>query len=129
MTVQTRVLVVDDDLPVQTGLRDYLEDDGFYVRCAGTAEEALEILGLEQFDVAVVDIRLPTMDGNALITKVYEIHPEIKFLIFTGSTEYDLPESLRELGISSNDVLCKPLHDISIITHAIRRVIAGGEKR
>lgn len=129
MTVQIRILVVEDDLPVQSGLLDYLEDEGFYVRCAGDAEEALEILRMNQFDVAVVDIRLPSMDGNALIAKAYETHPEMKYLIFTGSTEYDVPESLKKFGIRSSDVFRKPLSDMKMLTRGISRVITGGGKQ
>jgi DNA-binding NtrC family response regulator len=129
MTSQMRVLVVDDDLPVLTGLRDFLEDEDFYVRALRSAEEVLEILRLERFNVAIIDIRLPRMDGNTLIMKAYEIDPEIKFIIYTGSVEYDLPGYLKEIGIGSENVFHKPLNDLGTIVDAIKRVITEGGQR
>ena len=116
--------MVDDDLPVLTGLRDFLEDEDFSVRALQSAEEVLEILRLERFNVAIVDIRLPQMDGNTLIMKAYEIDPEIKFIIYTGSVEYDMPGYLKELGMRPENVFHKPLNDLGTIVDAIKRVIS-----
>lgn len=125
MKAPINVLIVDDDLSILTGLCNYLEDEGFYVQCARSGEEAMEILEKERFHVAVVDMRLPGMDGNTLIKTVHQLYSEMKFLIYTGSTEYDLSVSLKELGMRSEDVICKPLPDQIIIADAIRRITEG----
>ncbi len=126
MTSQIRVLVADDDFPVLTSLCDFLEDEGFYVHSVGSGEEALEILGQDRFDIGVVDIRLPGMDGNTLMTKAHEIYPGMKFVIYTGSSEYSLPGYLKKLGIRSENVFLKPLLDLRTIVNAIKQLISKG---
>ncbi len=121
-----RVLVVDDEFSVRVSLGGYLEDRGFEVLSAGSAEEALEALAIEPADVAIVDIRLPGMDGNALIPKAAEMQPSLKFLIYTGSAAYHLPRSLADIGIGSEDIFRKPLSDLDIIAKAVRRLAKEG---
>lgn len=123
---QIRVLVVDDDFPVLTSLCDFLEDEGFYVQSAASGEDALEILRQDQFDIGVVDIRLPGMDGNTLVMKAHEIYPGMKFVIYTGSSEYNLPGYLKELGISPENVFLKPLSDLEAIVNSIKQFISEG---
>lgn len=61
------ILVVDDETPVRISLAAYLEDEGFEVRVADSAERALESVSADPPDVAVVDLRLPGMDGASFI--------------------------------------------------------------
>ena len=70
-----RVLVVDDESCIRNSLVNYLEDRGCKVVSAESAEEALETLRTEAVDVAIVDIRLPGMDGNGLIFAAHEMLP------------------------------------------------------
>lgn len=123
---QFRVLVVDDEFSVRSSLVDYLEDRGFEVLSAGSAEEALETLATKPVDVAIVDIRLPGMDGNALIPKAAEMRPSLEFLIYTGSAGYHLPRSLADMGIGSEDIFRKPLSDLDVIAKAVRRLTREG---
>lgn len=123
---QLRVLVVDDESSVRISLAGYLEDRGFKVLSAGSAEEALEALAIEPVDVAIVDIRLPGMDGNTLIPKAAEMRPSLKFLIYTGSAAYHLPPSLADIGIGVNEVFRKPLSDLRIMVEAIHRLATKG---
>jgi len=117
----TRVVVVDDDLPIRISLGGYLRDRDIDVLLTATAEETLELLQQETIDLLIVDIRLPGMDGNALILRAHKIQPSAKFLIHTGSTNYDVPEELAELGVKIEDVFQKPLADMSVIFNAIKR--------
>ncbi len=126
MTSQIKALVVDDELAVLTSLCDFMEDEGFYVHSVGSGEEALEILRQDRFDIGVVDIRLPGMDGNTLVMKAHEIYPGMKFVIYTGSTEYSLPGYLEERGIRSENVFHKPLSDLEPIVKAIKQLISEG---
>ena len=124
MTSSTiRVLVVDDEEIIRINLVAFLEDEGFYVLSAGSCEEALELLAVQTVDTAVVDIRLPRMDGNDFIVKAHEMHPKTKFVVYTGSTSYTLPETFISLGISVDHVFKKPLDDIGILAQAIRQLI------
>ena len=114
------VMVVDDEEMVRLSLTDFLEDEGFLVYSASKDSEVMKILEETTVDVAIIDMRLPGVDGNALIQKVYDIRPTVKFLIHTGTTDYSLPISLKEMGIKRDHVFKKPLMDMNIIADAIK---------
>lgn len=117
-----RVLVVDDEDMVRSSLRLFLEDEGFDVRVAPSAEDALVLLREEPVDVAIVDIRLPGRDGNTLILEAHQIRPALRYLIHTGSTNYVVPPEAEQLGVRKEHVFLKPLHDMTPIARAIRRM-------
>lgn len=117
------VMVVDDEEMVRLSLTDFLEDEGFIVYSASKDTEVMEILEESPVDVAIIDMRLPGVDGNALIQKVNDIRPEMKFLIHTGTTDYSLPLSLKNMGIKREHVFKKPLMDMNIIVDAIKSVV------
>jgi DNA-binding response OmpR family regulator len=121
MQNKPKVLVLDDDLSIQRSLKAYLEDEGFEVLTAESSEQGLECLALEPFDVAIVDIRLPGMDGNSFIERAQNLFPEMVVIVCTGSVGYRPPERLRAQGLGEDDVFQKPLMDMSVIANAIRR--------
>jgi DNA-binding NtrC family response regulator len=118
-----RVLVVDDEEMILINLVAFLEDEGFSVLSTKSGEEALELLASETVDIAIIDIRLPQMDGDTLIIKAHELQPEMKFLVYTGSVNYTLPKTLMNLGISEEQVFKKPLDDIGVLVQAIHQLI------
>ncbi|SHJ19424.1 Response regulator receiver domain-containing protein [Desulfatibacillum alkenivorans DSM 16219] len=124
MALEWTVLIVDDEGPIRSSLSDFLEDDGFITIQAESAEEGLSIVkNNPEINAAVVDIRLPGEDGNAFILQAHAIRPDMKFIIYTGSTDYSLPASVRKAGVDPAQVLHKPLQDIATLTTAIRRAL------
>ena len=118
-----RVLIVDDDESVLMNLSVFLEDEGFIVHGANTAEEALPILSAEKIDAGIIDLRLPGMDGNSLILKAHELQPHTKFVIHTGLMGYTLPRELLDIGIGSEQVFVKPLSDMNVLVRAIKKLL------
>jgi CheY-like chemotaxis protein len=120
-----RVLVVDDEPGVAGTLRAYLEDEGMEVRSAGSGEEAVELVraGLA-FDVCIMDMRLPGMDGDAAIRRLHRLYPRLKYLIHTGTASYDVPSDLHTIGVGHGQVFRKPLPDMGQLAAAVR--ILGG---
>ncbi len=123
MNSAIRVLVVDDDVAVQSSLNAYLEDMGFSMRSTASATDALSILANETFDAAVVDVRLREMTGEELVLKAHALRPPLRFLIYTGSLGYEVPDSLKNIGISQANVLYKPVRAMSIVADQIRRLV------
>jgi DNA-binding NtrC family response regulator len=117
-----RVLVIDDNLAVRETLGAYLEDMGQSVRVAASADEARAMLDEAESDVAVVDLRLAGDDGESFILAVHGHHPRLRFLIYTGSTSYDLSKSLVQIGMTGDDILHKPAADLELIRTAIERL-------
>jgi len=118
-----RILLVDDEEIVRITLEAYLEDEGFTVISANSGEEALERLADQRVDIGIIDMRLPGIDGNTLISRLNKLRPEMKFIIHTGSMGYSLPESLVGMGISDELVFKKPIKSMSKFTNMIKSLM------
>ena len=114
-----RVLIIDDELSLLKSLVAFFEDEGFFVRGAESGEEGLEILKTEKMDVVIIDLRLPGIDGNETIVRAHELQPALRFLIHTGSTDYQIPPTLRHIGIEQEAVFLKPLPDLCVLSAAV----------
>jgi len=123
-----KILVIDDDKSVLTSTACFLEDEGFTVAAVGTAEEGLNTLDTEAPDIAIVDLRLPGMDGNAFIREASRKQSNLHYIVMTGSAQYDIPDDLKELGITQNMVLKKPIEQMSVITELINAILDSGNK-
>lgn len=119
----TTILVVDDDPAVLLNTCAYLEDEGHDVVQAKSAQEALRAVDEHKPVVAIVDMRLPGMDGNELILKIHEQDASIRFIIHTGSTDYILPKSLIAIGISKEQVVHKPVPDMNVFITVIDNML------
>lgn len=116
----SRILIVDDEEYIRANLRVYLEDEGYEVGSTSSAEEALELMRIRAFDAGVIDIRLPNRDGNQLIAQALLVQPAMKFVIHTGSTEYCLPDCLRDKGLQECCILLKPLVDMNLLVNCLQ---------
>jgi len=122
-----RVLVVDDEVRVAGTLQAYLEDEGMEVRSAGSAEEALALVEAgEDFDVCIMDMRLPGMDGDAAIRRLHQVRPHMRYIIHTGTAGYGVPDDLRALGIGNRQLFMKPLPDMAPLVQTIRSLGSAG---
>ena len=118
-----RVLVVEDEPSVRHSLAGFLEDYDFDVSTSETAEKALELMTEQPCHVAIVDIRLPGIDGDALILKAHEMMPTVHFIIYTGSVEYRLSEDLKRIGTRPEHVFLKPQQDLTVLVDAIQNLL------
>ena len=115
-----RVLIVDDEESIRGSLKAYLEDEGYEVVGVGKGEDGLDVLAQEPADVAIVDMRLPGMDGNAFVEQAHQLLPGMSFFIYTGSVGYKPPPNLQAIGVDEEHVFKKPLGDIAILVDAMR---------
>src|SRR5450756_1174096 len=87
-----RVLVVDDEAMIADGLHDELmlnAELDLDVYKAYSGRSALELLAMHRFDIVVTDIRMPGMDGMALLEKIRASWPECRVIFLTGHREFD----------------------------------------
>jgi DNA-binding NtrC family response regulator len=122
-----RILVVDDEPSICDSLMDYLEDLGFEVLAACGAHEALEILAKEPRDVAIIDIRLPGMNGDHLVIEAHRLQPDLRFLIHTGSSNYHPSDELVQRGIRPEHIFTKPVRNLSLLKEAIEKLVQEEE--
>ena len=87
-----RVLVVDDEEPVTLTIQGILELDGYAVTATTSGEHALELIGTQQFDVVLTDLRLDGMDGIDLLRALRRQSPECVSIVLTGYTHHRLNE-------------------------------------
>lgn len=113
-------LILDDEESIRQSIAAYMEDEGYTVFKAGSGEEAMEIVKNNRIDEAIVDIRLPGLDGNTFMIEARKLQPEIKFVVHTGSADYTPPETIRKLGVTLSRVFIKPAGDIKILYDALR---------
>jgi YesN/AraC family two-component response regulator len=127
-----KVLIIDDEPLIRLNLNVSLEDEGgFDVYEAATASASLSIISHQKqfdrpIDIAIVDIRLPDLDGESLIERMLQIQPSLAIIIHTGSTEFELPDNLISFGLTKEHILFKPITDFSQLTNKLINLTSNG---
>lgn len=103
--VNARILVVEDEISIQTIIRTYLENAGFAVRCVGDGQEALDLFGHYDPDLVVLDLNLPGMDGIEVAARLRQTS-DVYILMLTARSEED--DRVTGLRIGADDYLTKP---------------------
>ncbi len=119
------LLILDDERVVRQSFADYFEDNSWNVVQAETAEQALEILETEQPCAALVDIRLPGIDGNMFIREALEQNINMAFIICSGSPSYCVPVDLKEHTNVSDTFFRKPVENFEELEQDVRQAIAA----
>ena len=101
-----RILLVDDEDRFRTNLAKMLTVQGLEVAAAAGGREALELLQLAPYDVALVDLRMPDMDGLETLAQMKKIAPGLEVIILTGHASMDAAMQINKLG--GYDYLLKP---------------------
>jgi DNA-binding response OmpR family regulator len=111
-----RVLVVDDDRDILRVFRVILERAGYAVKTAETGHEALGLLNNSKFDVCLVDVKLPDMDGTELLLEMGE-NPKTVKIIITGFSSEAIGIKAADFG--ADDYLVKPVkaEDLLAVLH------------
>ena len=121
MTVERNVLVVEDSAEISELVSLHLRDIGCRVQCAGDGETALALAEAGTFDLIILDLMLPGLDGLAVCSRLRAQEDYVPILILTAkSTEIDRVVGL-EMG--ADDYLIKPfsIHELLARTKAIFR--------
>jgi DNA-binding response OmpR family regulator len=108
MTVQRRILIVDDDADLRAALRRPLVAEGYDVSEAGTAGDAsqMAISGPVRFDAIILDLALPDGDGRDLCVDLRRQGVSVPIVLLTGlGAEHEI---VRGLGAGANDYIVKP---------------------
>ena len=101
-----RVLIVDDEARLAEAYRKQLVEEGMEVTTAARAGEALSIAEKESFDVAVLDIKLPDLNGVDLLLKLKQMEPTLELIMLTGFASVDT--AIRSMKLGAYDYLTKP---------------------
>ena len=129
MNALPRVLLVDDEEPLAGALKTGLEAEGFSVEIASDGVSGLALATSQEFDVVVLDLMLPGMNGIRVCTRLRETDATIPILVLTAKQgEWDESETL---DVGADDYLRKPF-SFAVLVSRIRALLrraapAGGD--
>jgi sigma-B regulation protein RsbU (phosphoserine phosphatase) len=116
-----RILVVDDDPGVLRAVRRILEQD-YEVRCVGSPAEALEQAAASPPDLALLDVRMPLMDGFELRRRLGEVQPDLDVILMTGSLTEPDAHLIRAIEEGAFYFIQKPF-DRRVLQTLVRRCL------
>jgi CheY-like chemotaxis protein len=122
-----RVLVVDDDPIFTTMASSCLAASGFETETAGDGAEALELLEIGQFDIALIDLAMPRVDGFRLIGLIRSTPNLARLAILVVSGRRDSNSFEEALALGANAFLTKPLEWLLLPVH-IRYALKGASQ-
>jgi DNA-binding NtrC family response regulator len=106
MAKNSRILLIDDDESILRTISSILEEKGYEVDTASNAEEALKKAESIYYNLALIDIRLPDIEGTDLLSRLQKISPEMIKIILTGYPS--LHNAVRAVNRGADGYLIKP---------------------
>jgi len=124
MTKKPRILVVDDEAAVRESLNDWLLEDGYEVGLAASGQEAVVRAQEKRWEVILLDLKMPGMDGIETLKRLKEGNPDVEVLMMTAYATVDTAVQAMKEG--AFDYLTKPF-DPDEIEMQIKKIIAHKE--
>jgi two-component system response regulator HydG len=108
------LLIVDDDIDILQSFKDILELEGFDVDTAVTAKEGLEKAKANFYNLALLDIKLPDMEGTELLAKIHKIRPGMMKIMITGFAS--LENAVKSVNIGADAYIMKPVNPDQLLS-------------
>ena len=119
----SQILIVDDDQAIRSALVRWANKQGWTSFDAGHAKDALEILASHKIDIALVDVRLPDIDGLTLTKHILQLDEDIPVILITAFA--DLETARKALNIGVYEYFTKPF-DFKDLHAGIDRALCSG---
>ncbi len=120
------VFFVDDEQSVRKAVAKTLAKLGVEVMCFARATDCLGKIGRRTCDLLITDVRMPEMDGIALLTEARRIAPWLPVLVVTGYG--DVPLAVKAMRIGAADFMEKPLHKETFL-HKVESILSQNTPR
>jgi DNA-binding NtrC family response regulator len=120
MNAKANILVIDDEEVVRRSLHRALGDERCNVELAGNGRVGLSAMGRKPFDVVLLDLRMPEMDGVEVLGAIKQQWPETEVIVITGYPELETAKQAMRLG--AYDFLAKPVGPDEVV-HAANQAI------
>jgi DNA-binding NtrC family response regulator len=121
MGENARILIVDDDESIRKVLSAILADEGYEVDTAGNGKEAIDKSNEKLYNLALIDIRLPDMEGVEILAKIKVTVPKMRKIIITGFPS--LQNAVAALNKGADAYIMKPF-DVENILTAIKEQLS-----
>jgi DNA-binding response OmpR family regulator len=113
MKKEHKIILIEDDASLGYLLTEYLKMKNFDMTWAKTGAEGLRILETSEFDLAILDVMMPDIDGFTMAAKIQAVYPELPFLFLTArSLKIDV---LRGFSVGAVDYLKKPIDEEELV--------------
>ena len=116
--------MIDDDEWIRDSLCLFFENEGWHLIALETAEEAIEILKKETYEIIITDYRLPGMDGITFLRQIQEIQPNAMKILITAYWSKEVVSEANRLGV--HDLIKKPF-TTKVIEDTLSRLIKRNE--
>jgi len=114
--IKDKILVIDDEAGIRSSLKGILEDEGFEVKTAERGEDGLSLIKRQNFDLILLDIWLPKMNGIELLQKIKKFEENVQVVMISGHGTIETAVKATKLG--AYDFLEKPLSYEKVILTA-----------
>ncbi len=121
MAKKSSILVVDDEDALRTVLGGELANEGYEVRTAADGDEAISELEKSPFDLVLLDIKMPRLNGFEVLKFIKEKHEKTKVVMLTGFA--DLKNAIESKKLGADDFVSKPYDLVDLLT-TIERVLS-----
>ncbi|MHA6250657.1 response regulator [Oceanobacillus sp. CAU 1775] len=125
LKMQEEILIVDDQPGIRLLLSDILIYEGYRVTTASTGEEALNKLKEKQFDLLMLDYKLPIIDGKEVLKKMEELGIYIPVIVMTGLVE-NFQMDIEKIPLVKK-IMAKPFNVLDI-GEEVKRILAKDKK-
>ena len=120
MSDKLRILVAEDDKELRETLFTHLCDEGYDVTTAASGNEAIPLIYGKEFNVVVLDLKMPYIDGFEVLKFIKSTFPETKVLVLTAYADLGNIDECKKLG--ADEVFAKP-YNLSDLFYAIENVM------
>jgi len=120
---KTKILLAEDDLNLGVLLMDYLQSENFDVKLCKDGEIALKVFNSQEFDVCILDIMMPKLDGFSLAKSIRAVNNKVPFIFITAKSLKE--DKLRGYNLGADDYITKPFDEEELlwkIKALIRRI-------
>jgi len=121
MKTKKKILVVDDEVMIRVVLRKILIKEGYKVLCARDGETAIKKIETETFDLVLLNLKMPGIDGIETLEKIRKINKNIPVILISGYLTNEKVERATKLGISN--YIQKPFNSDEVRLKAKRALI------
>lgn len=121
MADKSNILVVDDEEALRTVLSSELVGAGYDVSTASDGDEAISTVQNKKFDLVLLDIKMPRVDGFEVLKFIKKTYPSVKVIMLTGFA--DLKNAIESKKHGAEDFVSKPYDLVDLLT-TIERVLS-----
>lgn len=116
------IIIIDDELLIRDLLYDFFAEKNWQVTVAESGSKSLEILKSRSYDVALVDIKMPEMDGLEFIRKLRDLYPAMPVVLMTGFPSVET--AIEGIRLRVDDYFVKPFN-INKLYKRLEQIAAG----